>query len=61
MEKKYVCVANGFGKETGEPYSRFNAIVQTKKYNFLNYKDAFTVSEIVPLLTEKTLTDGEEA
>lgn len=60
MEKTYVCVANGYGKESGDPYSRFNAIVKTNKFHFINFKDGFSVAEIIPILTIKTLTDGEE-
>jgi len=60
MEKTYVCVSNGVGKEDGLPYSRFNAIVKHKKGQFINSKDGFAVQEIVPLLTTKTLTDGED-
>jgi hypothetical protein len=60
MVKTYVCVANGIGKESGQPYSRFCAIVYAKKFEFIQTKDSFTVQEIIPLLTVKTLTDGEE-
>lgn len=57
MKKVYVCVGYGHSKETGEPYSRFNAKVEGKGYGFYNSKDSFSAQEIHELGEEVILSD----
>lgn len=55
MEKVYVCVANGNKKETGEPYSVFNALIVSKNYEGYNSKDSIVEKQRYPLGEKKVL------
>lgn len=55
MEKVYVCVANGNKKETGEPYSVFNALIVSKNYEGYNSKDSIIEKQRYPLGEKKVL------
>lgn len=51
MEKKYMVVAYGSKKDTGEPYSRLHRVFESDKrvLGFLDEKDSMYLDDIHPL------------